>query len=268
MSVWFVAHICVVCNSEKKILSESPLQTVSDVAGCVIEQLWPFVVPDLLEIFDPRPSNTYSGVTVLLSVEGSSPPSIHKERAAPLQKMKPLTSSGAIVTPPEVMEPQKLDFTSKWSDYWQQQPHPHAWLSRQQNVKWLHQCTELHIWEAYFAFTVSGFFVSWIGLCVKICALMLCVHQFSLRPPRLLCSIHMQTGWVQGFQSLAHFRCFLTSSWGGPVGLPWRRWVKELSPICWLTLPSINNVSFSFIKGFSAAFCCLCSMSLFDQNSM
>lgn len=65
-----------------------------------------------------------------------------------------------------------------------------------------------------------------------------------------------------------HLKCFLTSSWGGPVGLLRHRRVRERSAICWLTLSSINNVSFSFIRGFSAAFCCLCSMSLFDQNSM
>lgn len=65
-----------------------------------------------------------------------------------------------------------------------------------------------------------------------------------------------------------HLKCFLTSSWGGPVGLLRHRRVRERSAICWLALSSINNVSFSFIRGFSAAFCCLCSMSLFDQNSM
>lgn len=37
-------------------------------------------------------------------------------------------SSGAIVKPPKMMEPQKLDFTSKWSDYRQQQPPPHGWI--------------------------------------------------------------------------------------------------------------------------------------------
>lgn len=101
--------------------------------------LWPFAVQDVLEIFDPRRSRT--------SAEGSTLPSLRKERASTLHTMEPLTGSGAIVTSLDTTELQKLDFTSKWRGYWQQQPHPHSWLSHQQNVKWLHQCAELHIWE-------------------------------------------------------------------------------------------------------------------------
>lgn len=109
----------------------------------------------------------------------------------------------------------------------------------------------------------------------QIRALMLCVRPvawlcpfFSMHLLQPLCSVHMQAGWVQGFPSLVHLRCFLTSSWGDPVGLLWHHRVRELLQICLLTLPSINNVSFSFINSFSVAFCCLCSMSPFDQNSM
>lgn len=46
------------------------LKSLCDVQSCwpceLIEQLRPFVVPDLLEIFDPRRSHAYSRVTLLL----------------------------------------------------------------------------------------------------------------------------------------------------------------------------------------------------------
>lgn len=72
-----------------------------------------------------------AGFTLLLAVDGSALASVHKGQ--PLSKRWSLW--WATVTPPEMTEPRKSNFTSKQSRYWQQQPRPRAWLSRQRNAK-------------------------------------------------------------------------------------------------------------------------------------
>lgn len=101
-------------SSKGNILWKKLLQTClwCSFFSALIEKLQPFSAPDLLEIFDPRWTRAFSRVTLLLSVEGSPLPSTHKGQTHS-ERWSHWQVPALLSTPPEMMEPQKLDFASK-----------------------------------------------------------------------------------------------------------------------------------------------------------
>lgn len=120
-----------VCNSKRKLSLKTHLQTVCDVQCRV---LW------------LNSCNLYwrSLIPAGPALSAGLPCCFHRKEVHCRPSMKGNhTAKDEAIDELLMIEPQKLDFTSKRSHYWQ--PHPHAWLSHQQNVKWLRWLARLRI---------------------------------------------------------------------------------------------------------------------------
>lgn len=254
----------------KKLFKHIPSETLKPCWLCaLIEQLWPFFVPDLLEIFDARRSRPCcrllycsqlskvgrkdggadrcrswrhwwaSVLLYLLRNEGATKIGFHVLvarllTAAPSPRCPIVTSTNCEMVP-----------SMHWGAHLRGGLHIIAQLQSWIRAELRSICsfcrTQTHRIQRNGCFNLSDLHRDR-------------VHPLSLLLPQRYSEGHCAALVCRGKMDVCTLRVISASQMFSnlllkrPVGLLWHHRVRKHQLICWLTLSSINNVSFSFIR--------------------